>query len=199
MKISLIAMDMDGTLLDKNQNISEESAKQLIALQEKGIRLALVSGRVYHRLKRYVKQLKLEEYGGFLIEVNGMAINDLKHKKRTVFERLSVQQSRELFDLLRSYEVEVQFIKDDGIELYLPEPILEMKKQLRKTLHLPEDYPWTAGANSKLFDARDGYHYVHHIEDAKDITTEINKVGIPAEADTLEQMMSCLLYTSRCV
>ena len=59
MKISLIAMDMDGTLLQSDQTISEKTTKKLIELQQKGIKIVLVSGRNYNRLKRYAEQLQL--------------------------------------------------------------------------------------------------------------------------------------------
>ena len=124
MKISLIAMDMDGTLLQSDQTISEKTTKKLIELQQKGIKIVLVSGRNYNRLKRYAEQLQLEKYGGYLIEVNGMAINDLQKKQREVLERLSIQQARELFALLQPYEVETQYIMDDG--LYVRRPGFEI-------------------------------------------------------------------------
>lgn len=192
MKISLIALDMDGTLLQSDQSIHEETIQKLIEVQEKGIRVALVSGRNYNRLMRYAKQLKLAQYGGFLIEVNGMAIYDCANQKREVMERLSIQQARELFNLLYSYELEVQFIMDDGIYVYLPHSLLEEKKKLRKEHHLPEDFPWTAGATNCFFDARDGYKRIMYIDHASFIEEEINKVGIPAKPEQITSLMKDL-------
>ncbi|WP_178200137.1 Cof-type HAD-IIB family hydrolase [Massilicoli timonensis] len=192
MKISLIAMDMDGTLLQSDQTISEKTTKKLIELQQKGIKIVLVSGRNYNRLKRYAEQLQLEKYGGYLIEVNGMAINDLQKKQREVLERLSIQQARELFALLQPYEVETQYIMDDGLYVHIPEVCMQEKKKLRKEHHIPDDFPWTAGATNVFFDARDGYARMMYMEHASEIVEEINKVGIPATAKQLEVMMKDL-------
>ena len=134
MKISLIAMDMDGTLLQSDQTISEKTTKKLIELQQKGIKIVLVSGRNYNRLKRYAEQLQLEKYGGYLIEVNGMAINDLQKKQREVLERLSIQQARELFALLQPYEVETQYIMDDGLYVHIPEVCMHEKRNCVKNI-----------------------------------------------------------------
>ena len=40
----LIALDLDGTLTDKNKNILEETKQELIKLAQKGIIIVLASG-----------------------------------------------------------------------------------------------------------------------------------------------------------
>ena len=46
MDIRLIAMDMDGTLLDSKKRISQENARALNEANERGIHLAICSGRM---------------------------------------------------------------------------------------------------------------------------------------------------------
>ena len=41
----LIALDLDGTLTDKNKNILEETKQELIKLAQKGVIIVLASGR----------------------------------------------------------------------------------------------------------------------------------------------------------
>lgn len=67
--IKLIAMDMDGTLLTSDNTISKKTKEALWKAQEKGIRLVLASGRSYCRLMDYAKELKMDQFGGFLLEV----------------------------------------------------------------------------------------------------------------------------------
>lgn len=57
MPIKWIVTDMDGTLLNSHDRISEETKRSLLACQEKGIRLILASGRSYVRLMPYVRQV----------------------------------------------------------------------------------------------------------------------------------------------
>lgn len=49
MDVKWIVTDMDGTLLNSRDEITERTKKALMACQEKGIRLILASGRSYVR------------------------------------------------------------------------------------------------------------------------------------------------------
>lgn len=86
-KIKYIALDIDGTLLNTDEKIMEKTRESLINLEEKGYRLLLVSGRAAYSLQTFLKPLKMDEFGGYLIGVNGGMIYDLNSKK-LLFERL---------------------------------------------------------------------------------------------------------------
>jgi len=45
MPIRMIAMDLDGTLLDSNAKVSEENARTIAEAQSRGIEIVLVTGR----------------------------------------------------------------------------------------------------------------------------------------------------------
>lgn len=77
MTVKWIVTDMDGTLLNERDRITEDTREYLIACQEKGIRLVLASGRSYVRLMPYARELRMEEFGGLLIEINGLAVSYL--------------------------------------------------------------------------------------------------------------------------
>lgn len=47
MKIRMVAMDMDGTLLLPDGTISPRAARALVACEERGIRVILASGRSF--------------------------------------------------------------------------------------------------------------------------------------------------------
>ena len=74
MKIKMIVCDMDGTLLNSDGEISKKTRNILLKLQEKGIKVVLASGRGYFRLIKYAKELKLDEFEGYLIDENGTSI-----------------------------------------------------------------------------------------------------------------------------
>lgn len=46
MKYKLICIDMDGTLLDDNHNISDENYKAIKEAQKKGVMVVLCTGRL---------------------------------------------------------------------------------------------------------------------------------------------------------
>lgn len=66
-----IALDLDGTLLDSQKKISERNLSALFQAQEEGSRLVIASGRCVQGIQRIADQLKLSQYGGFLLAYNG--------------------------------------------------------------------------------------------------------------------------------
>ncbi|MCR2821277.1 Cof-type HAD-IIB family hydrolase [Lederbergia panacisoli] len=75
--IKCIASDMDGTLLNARQEVSDENIRAIQAAQEKGIDFVVVTGRAYNEV-RYV----LDKTGLTLpaICVNGGEIRDMEGK-----------------------------------------------------------------------------------------------------------------------
>lgn len=71
MKRKLLVLDIDGTLVNSKKVITPKTLEALLKVQEQGHMIALASGRPYPGLKPFVKQLKLEEYGGYALSFNG--------------------------------------------------------------------------------------------------------------------------------
>ena len=67
--IRLIAMDMDGTLLDSHQRISPGNAKALRDARERGIKLAICSGRSPGDIAMFALENGLEDCA--LLSLNG--------------------------------------------------------------------------------------------------------------------------------
>jgi len=91
MKIDLIALDLDDTLLRSDLSISEVNRQALLAAEDAGIELVLASGRNYVSMKSYVEVLGLGRPGNFLICSNGAEILEAETGK--MVERLSLGES----------------------------------------------------------------------------------------------------------
>ncbi|GLB60656.1 Cof-type HAD-IIB family hydrolase [Cytobacillus sp. NCCP-133] len=70
-QIKLIALDMDGTLLNSNGEIPEENRKAIREAKDKGIEVILSTGRSRLTARDHVDSLELNSY---LITVNGSEI-----------------------------------------------------------------------------------------------------------------------------
>ncbi|MBA4537802.1 HAD family phosphatase [Bacillus aquiflavi] len=70
-RIKLIALDMDGTLLDENGEISEANREAINQAQSEGIYVVLSTGRTIRTCSQYAESLKLSSY---LVTVNGSEI-----------------------------------------------------------------------------------------------------------------------------
>jgi phosphoglycolate phosphatase (TIGR01487 family) len=69
----LIALDMDGTLLNENELISDENRRAIEEAQANGIHVVLSTGRSILTCGKYAKSLNLSSY---LVTVNGSEIWD---------------------------------------------------------------------------------------------------------------------------
>lgn len=72
MRYKLICTDMDGTLLGKGFEISQENIKALKESMKKGIKVALVTGRPYNAMKYFTSVLGDDVY---IISTNGTYFN----------------------------------------------------------------------------------------------------------------------------
>ena len=178
MEIKLIAMDMDGTLLRKDNTISPYTIKVLKQVQKKGVRLALASGRSYTRLLSYAKQLEMDRYGGYLIEINGVAIYDLKNKKRYVKGRIPAKKAQEIFAYFKQFNVEIIGNMDEGMYDYNPPCILEEKKRYIIDHHMDKNHPLTGGAFNFLANAKKGYPDLRYIQEKEEIVDDVNKISV---------------------
>lgn len=71
----LLAIDLDGTLLNSYGEISEENKKAIKKAQENGIEVVLASGRVPDSIERYAKEIDSQK---FLIAGNGTILKDIQ-------------------------------------------------------------------------------------------------------------------------
>lgn len=184
--IKMIVMDMDGTLLTSDNTIDEVTKKALITLEKKGIRIVLASGRSYKKLMLYAQELEMEKYGGFLLEINGLARYDLQHQKRTVKELLKFEDVKDLYVFSKPYGIEMQALFDDGMFIHIPECCMPAKVAYRKEHHLPDDFPWTRGAMRFMHDNRIGYPKQTYIKCIEEIICAINKVCFADDEDKLD-------------
>ena len=72
MDIRLIAMDLDGTLLDSQKRISDENAQVLRACEARGIRTVFSSGRSFESLRRMALETGLSSP---IISANGARVD----------------------------------------------------------------------------------------------------------------------------
>lgn len=192
MSIRWIVTDMDGTLLDSKDRISEKTREVLLACQKKGIRLILASGRSYVRLMTYAKQLELERYDGCLIEVNGLALNRLQTKERQVFAQLGRRDIEILFPLLEKFQVEIQGYEDESLYYWIPEWQKPLKRREREEKGYPPEHPLVAGAWSRVGSNINNYPNLREIFSMQELPDRINKLNCTDEPEKIGQVYEVL-------
>lgn len=74
MKYKLLVLDVDGTLLNNEKEISKRTLSTLLKAQHTGIRIVLASGRPTSGLLPLAKALEVGNFGGYIVSYNGAQI-----------------------------------------------------------------------------------------------------------------------------
>lgn len=110
MAIRLIALDLDGTLLDSKKQISAETVKTLEAAAAKGIRIVPCTGRLYNMVPEEIKRLPFIHY---IITVNGSRIYDQK-EGRVIYQAEIPQETAErVLDYVQTLPAAISCSQDD--------------------------------------------------------------------------------------
>ena len=86
MTYKLIVLDVDGTMLNSNREISKRTVQTLRKVQQMGIRVALASGRPTYGILPLAQAIDLGVYDGYIISYNGAQVMEAK-TGQILFER----------------------------------------------------------------------------------------------------------------
>lgn len=110
-KYKIVASDLDGTLLNSQNAISEVNTRAIQTLDEKGIFFVPATGRTYAELP---VELKQNEHIRYMIHSNGAVIYD-KQSGNHIWNCLSRQLADQIFDMLHEYDVHVTVRSGGGL------------------------------------------------------------------------------------
>lgn len=78
MDYQILALDLDGTLTNSKKEISGPTLEALIDIQKMGKKVVLASGRPTIGVLPLAKELRLNEYGSYILSYNGGCITDCR-------------------------------------------------------------------------------------------------------------------------
>ncbi|MFS0781643.1 Cof-type HAD-IIB family hydrolase [Bacillus sp. 1P06AnD] len=109
--IKLVALDMDGTVLNNEGVISAENANAIQLAQERGVTVVFSTGRTYMRCIDFAKSLNLSSY---LITVNGSEIWDGNGE---LVERVHMphESMAWMWNLAKKHQIPFWAVGHDGI------------------------------------------------------------------------------------
>lgn len=183
-------MDLDGTLIDGFDSIQPKTKEALLFLQDKGVQLILASGRPYKRLMGVAKELKMDQYGGYLIEMNGIGYYDIKNKERVI---LSTLDGKDVFLYIMEKGFEVHACCDQTLYDYIPSSLYPIKEKLRKEMKVDANFPWTCGPWTMLFDMRKAFSNIVYIQTVDEIKENVFKIQTMDSKERIEDLYHQLM------
>ena len=119
MNFQILALDLDGTLTNSSKEISEPTLKALIEIQEQGKKVVLASGRPTNGVAPLAEQLRLGDYGSYILSFNGGRITNCQTKEIIYNKTLPMDCAKPIYDMVLEY-------KDQGLDLvtYTPDALI---------------------------------------------------------------------------
>lgn len=125
--IKLIAIDLDGTLLNENKEITPETKEALTKAKAKGVKVVLCTGRPLLGMAHFLEELNLKEEGDYGITYNGGLVQKTQTGEVLSQKTLTKAQIEELYQLTNELQVPLNFI--DLVQVYAP-PYPENRESL---------------------------------------------------------------------
>lgn len=115
MKIKVIVLDIDGTLVNSKKQITDKTKASLLDAQNKGIKLILASGRPTTGMMHLAHELDMHKHHGLLISFNGSQVVDCESHKILFNQTMPIEDTQKLLEHLKKFDVIPMVIKDDYI------------------------------------------------------------------------------------
>lgn len=111
MEIKLVASDLDGTIIDRNNHIAIDNFKAIDKLHENKITFVVCTGKSYSVSKTVCKKLKAD----FGIFGNGAQIVDLNQRKELARKVLKKEEIDFCLNLARKQNLHIHFYTENAI------------------------------------------------------------------------------------
>ena len=107
-----IVLDIDGTLLNDQKQISPKTKQALIKAQENGIKVILASGRPTKAMVKFAKELEMDKHNGLLISYNGAKVTNIQTGEVLFNQVLPQELAVQVLEHLKKFNV-IPMINDD--------------------------------------------------------------------------------------
>jgi Cof subfamily protein (haloacid dehalogenase superfamily) len=138
--IRLIALDLDGTLLDEEKKIPDQAVEMIAKAKAKGIIVTLASARPFCSMLPYARQLQLDAP---LISLSGSYVTDEREERIWLRRPMNLLKFREM---VRFFEEENYYVK-----VYLENQLI-VQEPTKETVNYSRIFgvPYTALGPKKL-------------------------------------------------
>lgn len=142
----LIALDMDGTLLNEDKIISQRTHEAISALKLLGKKVVLATGRPIHGVLRYLHELNLFDEHDYVVTYNGALVQNTKNYQVLLDRPLSLDAYKELYALSQELGVHIHALTDKSVLTPKNNPYTEIESSINSmpiiegtVLEVPKD------------------------------------------------------------
>ncbi|MGX7059885.1 Cof-type HAD-IIB family hydrolase [Vagococcus humatus] len=113
MSIKLVAIDMDGTLLNSQKEISEKNQQVLKEAKKQGVKVVLCTGRPLISVLSHLETLGLVEEGDYTVTFNGGVIRENASGKVLNQITMSLEDVKEVYQIIDQLGMTADVLSDN--------------------------------------------------------------------------------------
>ncbi|SHG94992.1 sugar-phosphatase [Tepidibacter thalassicus] len=111
----LIALDMDGTLLNENKEISKANYEAIQEAKRRGKKVVIATGRPLLGIKKFLEELNLISDEDYVVAFNGALVQSIKSGKIVAKTTLQLNDYRELYELSKKLNVNIHALTESSV------------------------------------------------------------------------------------
>lgn len=111
----LIAVDMDGTLLNEKKEVSNKCRKLISKLMEDGKKVVLATGRPLKGILPYLQTLDLLKENNYVVTYNGALVQSARGDEILYNKPLSLDSYKELYVVSKELGVNIHALTDKSV------------------------------------------------------------------------------------
>jgi len=114
----LLALDMDGTLLNENKEISKENIIAIKKAKQLGVKIVIASGRTIQGIEKYLEQLDLLSDDNYCVVCSGAVV--MNNTKKIIIQSnpLSYEEFTYVFELVKQLHITLNMYSDESILIH---------------------------------------------------------------------------------
>jgi Cof subfamily protein (haloacid dehalogenase superfamily) len=132
MTYKMIVLDLDDTLLRDDLTISPRTKKALMDAQQAGVKVVLASGRPTSAMLPVAEELRLKDYGSFILSFNGAKINNCETGEEWFSSTLPVETVHHLYEISRRENIDIHTYVGDTIVTEAANPYTDIEGEITK-------------------------------------------------------------------
>ncbi len=126
----LIAVDMDGTLLNHKKEISLGNQKAIAAAKAQGKNVVIATGRPLVGIKRYLEQLNMVTDQDYVIAFNGALVQTAETGRVVYMKTLAWQDYQDLYEVSKKLGVHIHALTERHVTTPVPNPYTDVEAEI---------------------------------------------------------------------
>ena len=115
MSIKLVAIDIDGTLLNSQHQITTEVHTAIQDAKKAGVKIVIATGRPISGVRAILEELNLTDTGDYVITFNGGLVQDAATGEDIVKDTLSYDDYSDIELVARKFNLPMHASTKEGI------------------------------------------------------------------------------------